>query len=64
MPKPEPDLSPGSLLLTCIGVLGAGVLAFVALIALVLVANHFDNVLLAVLLFGPVVAVLALVLRK
>lgn len=64
MPKRPLDLSPGSLLLTGIGVLGACVLAFVALIALVLMARHFDDLLLAVLLLGPVVAVLALVLRK
>ena len=61
MPKRPLALSPGSLLLTYIGALGACVFA---LVVLAWIANHFDDVLLAVLLLGPVVAVLALVLRK
>ncbi len=61
MPKRQLDLSPGSLLTTAVVTFFG---AIFALAILAWIANHFDDVVLATLLFGPVVAVLALVLRK
>lgn len=65
MKDPKDELRPSSLLGALVdGFAGGLALLVVGLFALVWIAQHFEDLMLAVMLLSPVVLVLAAVCRK